>query len=594
MHWFQPTPAVTDSSKAIAASPSGHTGGLRLALLRALGVVLAEAWKWSIPALIFCIAFIPRWSLANSLDIVTDENQYIPTGRMYYTLLTHGLLSNGHWLDNYEAPSLPKLIIGFGSLQASRTPSLNGWLLGARMPGVILGSLLLVLAYWLARPIFGKMPALFGALALALSPWVAYFAAIAYLDGYLLVFVTLAILLTWHAARRPWLLLAVGALLALSWDAKYTGAFAVLPVAGYLAYYYAFVAHRRPPWQLLLVPVVGLVVVYIADPAIWVDPVTRLRNSILFQLQHATDGHNAFWNGTVQDHVPPGEALYILLAKMSLFVSVPALATLVWAFVRLLRARMRPTRQDDRAAFAFFWLAGLLLPLSLLNIIVGTHYVLPLAPAVTFVGAWALLSVAAWAGPRIAAGLSTTVVWLRSRLKAQFAALVEGTVSPRAHGFRFALTRALVATACLGLTLPAAYGLITVRQAEGYTSEWLRSEATSLQVAYPAYADGVQWVTDHTEKRVTVTLVGTKGSLDYWMGTRQNLFPDRIRLRTATPEQVIANSLPKPVSKVEYIVWPTHLIQRQFPVPPDWKNHVVATISGGGTVYCYVLAYPVK
>ena len=233
----------------------------------------------------------------------------------------------------------------------------------------------------------------------------------------------------------------------------------------------------------------------------------------------------------------------------------------------------------------------MLLPFGLLNIVVGTHYMLPLAPAVTFVGAWAFIGAARWLGPRVAAD---GLVWLRrlpfSQVKRQLPRILS-TKSRRYAAF------ALIAVASLLMTVPPAYGLVTIPQAEGYTSEWLTSENATLQVAYPGYAEAIDWVTDHTTGYVTVTLIANGGSLDYWRDERQSLFPARIRMRFVTPEDRVAGrvdgqALPAPVSKTEYVIWPAHLIQRGFATLPDWKSHVVATIGGGGTTYCYILALP--
>ncbi len=593
IHWYQPAPAAPHRSKAIATSPTGDTAAaLAWHASRLATWVLTFLWRWSAPIIIFCTAFIPRWSLAHTLDLVTDESTYIPVGRFDVALLRYGNLQSPYWHINYEAPSLPKLIIGIGSLIGSARDSLDGFLLGARIPGVVLGALAIVLAYWLARPIFGKAPALLGALALALSPWAAYFSAIAYLDSYLLDFVTIAILLTWHAARRPWLLPLVGILLALGFDSKYTGAFAALPIALYLTYYYACEVRKRPPWQLYLVPPILLSIIYLADPSIWVEPVGRLRESIYFQWDHAARGHNVFLNGVVLSHVPPGEVIYILFAKMSLFVVVPAFLALPWCAYRLIRARRRPTRLDDHAAFALSWFS-MLLPFGLLNIVVGTHYMLPLAPAVTFVGAWAFLSAARWLGPRLA---SDGLAWLRRIPSVQLRQQLPRMLSAKSR--RYAAF-ALIVVASLLMTVPPAYGLATIPQAEGYTSEWLASENGTLQVAYPGYADAIDWVTDHTTGYVTVTLIANGGSLDYWRDYRQSLFPERIRMRFVTPDdrvsgRVDGQPLPAPVSKTEYVIWPAHLIQRGFATLPNWKSHVVATIGGGGTIYCYILALPKK
>jgi 4-amino-4-deoxy-L-arabinose transferase-like glycosyltransferase len=523
----------------------------------------ARARSLLVPLAIFLVALLPRLLLAHSLDLVTDEGVYIPIGRLDYRLLTTLDIGSTRWLDNYEAPALPKLLIGLGSLLGASLSPHGGWLFGARLPGLLLGTLLPMLAYLLATPLLGRLPAAIGALALALSPWIAYFAAIAYLDPYMVVCVTLAILLTWHAARRPKLLPWVGVLLGLGFACKYTALFALLPIAGYLTYYYACVTRRRPPRQLALLVPVAVLALYLADPAIWADPFNRLWNSVQFQYFHAATGHNEFWNGRVWDHVPPGEAFFILLAKMSLFVTIPALLALPWALIRLLRARRHPAPLDDRAAFALCWLGGLLLPFALLNIVVGTHYMLPLAPAATFVGAWALLRAGTWASRRVVSRLAqrnTTPV-----LIARHPGLLPGTVT--------------VVLALL-LLAPTAYGLATVRQAEGYTSEWLPGENGALQVAYPGYADGVAWIAAHTRGDVTITLISTEGAVKFWLEIRPQDFPARLHIQQARPDETPAPG---------YVIWPEHLIQRGYPTLPHWRDRIAATIGGGATTYCYVL-----
>lgn len=589
-----------DSSKAIE-SPVVHARELLSHLARVSWMIGAAIWRLALPVMLFVVAIIPRWSLAHTLDLVTDESTYVRIGRLDYTLLTTGHLTNPKWMINFEAPSLPKLLMGFGSLWAQQNRSPGDWLIGARIPGVILGALFIVLIYWLARPIFGKLPALFGALALALSPWVAYFSAIAYLDSYLLGFVTLAILLTWHAVRHPWLFALVGVMLGLAFDSKYTAAFAVIPIGAYLAYYYAFRAHRRPPRHIWLIPVMTLLAVYIADPVVWVSPLDRLWDGIAFQWNHAARGHSVFLNGRVWDHVPPGEVVFILVAKMSLFICIPALLALPWALVRIIQARGNPSGRDERAAFAFFWLFGMLIPFGMLNIVVGTHYMLPLAPAVTCIGAWALLGACRWLGPRLVTWGGRGVAAIRARAGSVAAGTSRtAEAAPRwLAGLRAFFTQArarrlavfvLLLAACVAMTIPPLNGLLTVSQAEGYTSEWLDGENSSLQVAYPGYADGTQWVTDHTEGWVTVSLIGTPGSMDYWMMTRQYLYPERIRLNISNVilgEPYEPPSVPK--GRPHYLIWPAHLIQREFPTLPNWRSKVVATIKGGSTIYCYII-----
>lgn len=682
-------------------------------------------WELIVPSGIFILAFLPRWSLAQSLDLITDESVYIPEGVREYLLLRSGDLANRNWLINYEAPPLAKLFIGGGSLWGSHVWPLTGWLLGARLPGVILGSAYLVIAYWLARPIFGRFPALLGALALALSPWVAYFAAIAYLDSYMVAFVTIAILLSWHAARRPKLLPLVAILLGLGFAAKYTGAFASIPIILYLAYYYVFVerrfakpiradgadgadgadaapttpaeeaanapgvqptngVRRGPPWQFWLIPPIVLATIYVTDPAIWISPIGRLWNSMLFEFDHALNGHGVFWNDQIWEHVPPGEALYILFAKMSLFILIPAFLALPWATWRVVRSLRAPTTLDDRAAFALCWLGGMLPAFGLLTIVVGTHYMLPLAPAVTFTGAWVLVRACEWLAPRlvllyarlidtrahshlavvgdaaldatgaesdlvgataaaltaegalsptqpttaasptaalvpttsrpatwrarlgwgaVSAGLATVLDTLRSTPARMGAPTIGGgwpattehtphdAQAPRQLVGIQVVMLALLLLVTFSLTLPPAHGLATVPQAEGYTSEWLSGENQSLQVAYPGYTDALSWIVAHTHGRTSVTVIGTPGSLDVWIHYRQNLYPGRIRLAVGL---VCAKDDPTPCPprpQTMYVIWPMHLVQRQqlYPMPANWRSHVVATIRGGDTTYCYIL-----
>jgi hypothetical protein len=94
----------------------------------------------------------------------------------------------------------------------------------------------------------------------------------------------------------------------------------------------------------------------------------------------------------------------------------------------------------------------------------------------------------------------------------------------------------------------------------------------------------VQWIAAHSQGRTTVTLVmSEKGALDDWLGTRQSIFPSRIRLAVGTPGNF-------PHS--QFIVWPEHLVQRQFPMPANFHQLIVARIQGGSTTYCYILLWP--
>jgi hypothetical protein len=128
-------------------------------------------------------------------------------------------------------------------------------------------------------------------------------------------------------------------------------------------------------------------------------------------------------------------------------------------------------------------------------------------------------------------------------------------------------------------------GLVTVYGAEGYTSELFQSENSTLQVAYPAYREAAQWLATHTHGQTSVGLVALPETLSHgdpsvsWFRYNSNL-PHRLKLTEA--------HLDSYNTAYDYLVWPMHLVQRGYALPAGW--HIVQTIMGGKTIYCYILA----
>jgi 4-amino-4-deoxy-L-arabinose transferase-like glycosyltransferase len=552
---------------------------------------MARAWPdLALTLLLFLLALLPRWILLHQLDLVTDEAVYVPVGRLDVSLLAHGRLLDPAWLVNYEAPALPKLLMGLSAALAGLSQPSLALVQAARIPGVIFSALALALLYPLGRPIFGRWPALLGALCLALSPWYSYFSSIAYLDIYAASFVNLAFVTLWYARQRPRLYLLAAVLLGLGFDSKYTAALALPGALAFICYQFRLGdgnggAQKRLPWRTLgLAALLGLATLYLADPAIWVNPMIRLATSIGFQFGHAEQGHRTFFAGSYGGHIPPGAVFLILLIKLSVFAVIPALLFLPWAATRLIRRGRTPDPRDLPLAFGLCWLGGLLLPFSFLSIVVGTHYMLPLAAPVCLLGAYALLR----ALNGIAAKLLRVLPNHSHSVPAVTTPEVPGThlaaVQPAARRLsRPAVARALVLVlATLLLVLPHALGLASVPQAEGYTSEVFSSENGLLQVAYPGYADAVQWLQGHTRAAGTVGIVSLPGAVTYWLEARQDLQSARLPLRAATPDDVAGD---------DYLVWPMHLIQRGYPPPLAWQGKTVHAIMGEATVYCLILAW---
>ncbi len=531
------------------------------------------------------IAFIPRMLLAMQLDMVTDEGVYILGGKIYLPLLTHLNIRSSDWTYNYEHPPFVKLLIGLAL-------SLNTWfghplseLVAARIPSIIMGTLLIVALYWLGRAPFGHVVALVAALSLAASPWLVYFSALAYLDMTMTALITVASLLIWHAIRRPWLYPLSALLFSLGADSKYTAVLAIPGLVLFTAYYFLLIrphipAEQRPgipwPWWIAAI-IVAPVAFLIADPAIWPHPISLLLHSFRFEWDHSRNGHLTFIAGHYAMHVPRWAILYILLAKISAFVTIPAAFFSVFALVQLVRFHRGYVTaiEATNISFLFIWLVSILGMFSLLNIVVGTHYHLPMATPVVLAGAF---------------GLAVLLRYQRSSLFALHKTRVAKTnalTSPTGDKIKINL-RASIVVALLALLLagPHLIGLTTVYAAEGYTSEFFPGENAVLQVAYPGYREAVQWIVADTHGPVRVGLVAVPGTISgggnsvSWYSYNKDL-PGRLTL-TEVP-------LGETRYQYDYLVWPMHLVQRGYTIPEPWRSHVVHVVMGGNTVYCYVM-----
>lgn len=542
-----------------------------------------------IVVLLALIAFIPRLLLAMKLDMVTDEVVYILGGKLYFPLLTHLQITASGWHYNYEHPPFVKLLIGFSLTLNSVVGHPLSDLLTARLPSILMGTVLIVAVYMLARAPFGRVVALAGALCLAVSPWLVYFSALAYLDMTMTTLITIAYLLTWYAIRRPWLYLVIALLVGLGADSKYTAVLVIPGIALFIAYYFFVIRQRLPveqrsslPWRWWLAAIVLAPLAFlVADPAIWPNPPVKLVQSFLFEWDHSHNGHLTFLAGKDYLHVPHWAILYIIISKMSAFVTVPAALFAVIGLVQLIRFHRGEiiTEEATNISFIWIWLVSMLGMFSLLNIVVGTHYHLPMAAPIALAGAVGLATIL-----RYRRG-STATLFVR-QTDTSMAQNHSSTTSVSRHSPVFRLYP-LVAVALLGLALivPHLIGLITVYAAEGYTSEFFPSENAVLQVAYPGYREGVEWIATQTHGQAQVGLTALQGTLSNgrdgvsWYDFNSDL-PNRLKLSEAHPNSTY--------QQYDYLVWPMHLVQRGYPLPASW--HIVHTVLGGNTVYCYVLA----
>lgn len=544
------------------------------------------AHLWIILPGLALVALIPRIILARQLDVVTDEIVYIMGGKAYLPLLLHLRITSTLWDFNYEHPPVVKLLIGLAIYLNTHFGSRLSVLFAARIPSIVSGTLLVVAIYWFGRAPFGRVTALLAALCLAVSPWLVYFSALAYLDMTMTLLITVAYLLLWPAIRQPRLYLLSAVFAGLGVASKYTAALVIPGMILFIAYYFIAIRPRLAPNQRTPVPwlwwLAALVLLpatfFIADPAIWRHPYSLLVQSVLFEWNHSVTGHLTFLAGQYSGHVPHWAVLYIVFSKLSVLVTLPAIFFLIFSIVQLIRLHLNKSKlqvtEVTSISFLLIWLVSLVGTFSLLNIVVGTHYLLPLA------------------APVVLAGASGLVTLLRYRDGTLFQAVSSPTpevASPATPGRprinrRTAIVLAVLMILCVG---PHIVGLTTVYAAEGYTSELFNGENTVLQVAYPGYREAGTWLVAHTSMTASVGLVALPGTLNHgddsisWYSYNRKI-EGRLKFSEAHPDDA---NFP-----YDYLVWPMHLVQRGYAIPAAWRAHIVHIIMGGNTIYCFILA----
>ncbi len=579
-----PLPKITRQVNNKKYSPGQVETGLRT-------TSYPRVSEWLILPCLALVALIPRLILARQLDLVTDEIIYIMGGKGYLPLLLHLRITSNVWDFNYEHPPVVKLLIGLAIYLNMHFGGRFSVLFAARTPSIVSGTLLVVAIYWLGRAPFGRASALLAALCLAVSPWLVYFSALAYLDMTMTMLISLAYLLLWPAIRQPRLYVLSAIFAGLGVASKYTAALVIPGMILFTAYYFIGIrpklpADRRPsvPWLWWLGALIMLpATFFIADPAIWRHPYSLLIQSVLFEWQHSLTGHLTFLAGQYSGHVPHWAVLYIVLAKLSAFVTLPAVFFLIFSIAQLLRFHLNKSNlqvtEVSRISFLLIWLVSLVGTFSLLNIVVGTHYLLPLAPPVVLAGAFGLTTLLRYRGGTLfqASAASTPTPEIAEA----------GSPAPPMRPRIQRRTAIVLAVLMIPFVGPHVVGLTTVYAAEGYTSEFFNGENTVLQVAYPGYREAGRWLVTHTSTAANVGLVALPGTLNHgdysisWYSYNRNI-AGRLKFSEAHPDDA---NLP-----YDYLVWPMHLVQRGYAIPAAWSSHIVHTIMGGNTIYCFILA----
>ncbi|MDP9364113.1 MAG: glycosyltransferase family 39 protein, partial [Chloroflexota bacterium] len=265
---------------------------------------------------IFVLALAYNLAHVDSTAFHRDEARWIHRARFVHQLADP---LGPYWHDRdltRGQPPLGSYLMGVGLTLQGRDTETNGlwnfrksdawnqWhgrmpkredLLAARRTDSVVGALIAVCAFFIARRLAGRLAGVVAALLLVPHPLSVYLSSLAGSDALLTLLVALAAVAAAALADRPsWPRSAIlGVLLGLGGATKLSPLLLALPLAA-LGALLLLERWRRPGagdpparlgWQLLAVPPVALAAFVAAYPYLWPDPVGRTLNLFLFRAQ---------------------------------------------------------------------------------------------------------------------------------------------------------------------------------------------------------------------------------------------------------------------------------------------------------------------
>ena len=301
---------------------------------------------------------------------------------------------------------------------ARRGPGLMTVLATARLLAVLVNGAALLLAFLYARRLFNPWLAFFAFLLIALDPFYTAHSRVLHTNAYLASFGFLTVLAFLDFLRfRRWLSLAVsGAALGLS-ILTVTPGFFLITIVGLLAlagWFWQPAAARRPwlpgLWRQVVRPLlawglVGLLVIFLAWPAMWVNPVGTLGKILGYSLS-AAEGEigSAHFVQSYESTVDSGAMYWDFYPLTYLWRSTPlawlglalALAALVGFLWR--RGKLTPANFAVCGVLGYALLFGVLMTLGEKKF---DRYFLPGYLALDLIAALGWLKLVEWLNGRL-------------------------------------------------------------------------------------------------------------------------------------------------------------------------------------------------
>ncbi len=452
----------------------------------ALAWVSVGRWGWLLTAAVCLLAALPRLTSLSAF-LANDETMYWQWSHTFFFSLLRG-----DWPGTIVGPGNPSVTLfwshslvmglkyGWAWLQGVQATALTTWpdfqpeatlepLLLRRWPIVLFNTLAVVLAYRLARPLYGERVALVAAILLALDPFYLADSRTSRGEGLLagLILLTLLCYLSyWMLARRRYLILA-GVLTGLALLTKFSAVSLVAWAALATPLLAAGQSEQRRPnlqspipqgynvsylqlhWRSLLTPWLGLVLAAAATfwllwPAMWTAPLQALGYVARFISDVGVSGReNYFFNQIYTDQLLPLFYPVVFILRITPLALVGLIAALGYLGQSWRRRSLGESDQRQPLLTAllllFVLIYGVMMTIGTLK---RDWYLLPVFPAIDVVAAVGLT----WAGQRL------WQWWGRSRISPSFASagglaailLVQALTALPAHPYYYTYWNPLV------------------------------------------------------------------------------------------------------------------------------------------------------
>ncbi|MCX8162416.1 MAG: glycosyltransferase family 39 protein [Candidatus Bathyarchaeota archaeon] len=332
---------------------------------------------------IFILSLAIRLYFIDETSIMPDEPIYVEAGRMYVEGFRKLDFSYDVWRFNAEHPPVAKLLIGLTQLSFHGIlgGDIHALYLSARIAPAIVGSLIPLSIYILGSSIYGEITCFITGLTVALSPWMVYHSTLATLDIFASFFTTLSFLTLYYVKPDNRMHIPLGIFSGLAIGSKGTAIICLTGILIYCVLIYIFEEERKYIGRLfvkLAISIAISILTFIAVwPWLWPDPLRRGLWVLEFHASHMARGHTTFYAGNVYTHVPPWIPVYVISVKNPIATILSIILYVGYAVEALLK---RKRSRGDLLTIS--WLSGGITTYALFPIIIGDHYILPLASAV--------------------------------------------------------------------------------------------------------------------------------------------------------------------------------------------------------------------